>query len=64
MKQTFRTKKAQLVEQRTENPFVPGSIPGGKKVRLHYFFIIAFSQKIERLRDERKEINFVAASRC
>ena len=29
MKQTFMTKKAQLVEQRTENPFVPGSIPGG-----------------------------------
>ena len=40
---------AQLVEQRTENPCVPGSIPGGttKKKQLQFvtaFFVIHTSQ--------------------
>ena len=40
---------AQLVEQRTENPCVPGSIPGGTTQKNQYkrtgFFFIAFSPK-------------------
>ena len=39
---------AQLVEQRTENPCVPGSIPGGTTQKNQYKrtgFFIAFSQK-------------------
>ena len=40
---------AQLVEQRTENPCVPGSIPGGTTQKNQYkrtgFFFIAFYPK-------------------
>ena len=31
---------AQLVEQRTENPCVPGSIPGGTTLQKHLNFIV------------------------
>ena len=31
---------AQLVEQRTENPCVPGSIPGGTTYKTQKYFII------------------------
>ena len=39
---------AQLVEQRTENPCVPGSIPGGttfknlEKIKLYWVFFYVF----------------------
>ena len=39
---------AQLVEQRTENPCVPGSIPGGttfknlEKIKLYWVFFLCF----------------------
>ena len=55
---TFATAKtngaiAQLVEQRTENPCVPGSIPGGttqetpKYLIVKYFGVFLFSTKHE-----------------
>ena len=42
---------AQLVEQRTENPCVPGSIPGGTTIKkavtlVTAFFIIIFAIEI------------------
>ena len=45
---------AQLVEQRTENPCVPGSIPGGTternandlKTRLLAFFLLSWTSKL------------------
>ena len=48
---------AQLVEQRTENPCVPGSIPGGTTQENQYKrtgFFYSFFSKIDRLRGERK----------
>ena len=33
---------AQLVEQRTENPCVPGSIPGGTTIKNHSFLRVVF----------------------
>ena len=44
---------AQLVEQRTENPCVPGSIPGGttfknpEKIKLYwvFFFILVYKHQ-------------------
>ena len=48
----WRGTLAQLVEQRTENPCVPGSIPGGttKKSRnfclRDFLFLMAQSQKL------------------
>ena len=50
---------AQLVEQRTENPCVPGSIPGGTTQKNQYArtgFFYSFFSKIDRLRGERKEM--------
>ena len=52
---------AQLVEQRTENPCVPGSIPGGTTQKNQYKrtgFFYRFSQKFDRYAvSEKKWIN-------
>ena len=48
---------AQLVEQRTENPCVPGSIPGDttskresyRNVTLFFFSIIIYSRTLEQI---------------
>ena len=52
---TRKTKKgngaiAQLVEQRTENPCVPGSIPGGTTIpkSLHHIRVGAIAQLVEQ----------------
>ena len=40
---------AQLVEQRTENPCVPGSIPGGTTTKIHY-------QRLTRSWEQKREL--------
>ena len=56
---------AQLVEQRTENPCVPGSIPGGTTQKNQYKrtgFFYNFFSKIDRLRVKRKKNHLVGTS--
>ena len=47
---------AQLVEQRTENPCVPGSIPAGTTCKSSYSNVTAFFLCIYSSYDEKKKM--------
>ncbi len=52
---------AQLVEQRTENPCVPGSIPGGTTTKtrflgIGFFGFIAYSKRITDQGDQSQKL--------
>ena len=64
---------AQLVEQRTENPCVPGSIPGGTTVKKEvyyfqsskpFFSYITFKSFAKGLQFPSKSIAFTAQKDC